>query len=398
MLCLGIETSCDDTCVALVENGQLRAQLAASQARVHALFGGVVPELASREHHRLLGLLFDTLMADEGLAPKDLDCISVARGPGLLGSLLVGVAFAKGLSLGTGARLVGGNHLHAHLLAYGLEQPLVFPALGLLVSGGHTHLYAMHSPTQFTVLGKTLDDAAGEAFDKAGKMMGLPYPAGVHIDTLAREATLKEALLEAKAACQGQSVAGAANKAGTGKPKRTGHQFPRPYLDNDTLDFSFSGLKTSMAGYMAKHPLPPVRWNPATGAVETPEQGRAELGTVCAAYSQAVVDTLVEKTRRALQRQPGMQGLVLAGGVAANSMLRTAMQALAAEHSMPFLAPRHALCADNAAMVAYLGWLLAKEGFYHTLSFEAIPRGKAVPSDWCQFGSSDPLQSMKCSG
>lgn len=382
VLCLGIETSCDDTCVALVENGTLRAQLAASQARVHALFGGVVPELASREHHRLLGLLFDTLMAEAGVAPNNLDCISVARGPGLLGSLLVGVAFAKGLSLGTGARLVGVNHLHAHLLAYGLEQPLVFPALGLLVSGGHTHLYAMHSSTQFTVLGKTLDDAAGEAFDKAGKMLGLPYPAGVHIDTLAREA----ARAEVQAAHQGQGVAEAALTVGKGKPGRAGHMFPRPYLDNDTLDFSFSGLKTSMAGYLAKHPLPAVRWNPATGTVETPEQGRAELGSVCAAYSQAVVDTLVEKTRRALHRQPGMQGLVLAGGVAANSMLRKAMQALAAEHGVPFLAPSPALCADNAAMVAFSGWLLAKEGFYHTLSFEAIPRGKVVPSDWHQLG------------
>ena len=382
MLCLGIETSCDDTCVALVENGKLRAHLAASQARVHALFGGVVPELASREHHRLLGVLFDTLMADEGFAPEDLDCISVARGPGLLGSLLVGVAFAKGLSLGTGARLVGVNHLHAHLVAYGLEEPLVFPALGLLVSGGHTHLYAMHSPTQFTVLGKTLDDAAGEAFDKAGKMLGLPYPAGVHIDSLAREA----AHADAKAASQGQSMPGAAKKIGQGKPGRTGHMFPRPYLDNDTLDFSFSGLKTAMAGYLAKNSLPAMRWNPATGEVETPEQGRAELSSVCQAYSQAVVDTLVAKTRRALQRQPGMQGLVLAGGVAANSMLRSAMQALAAEYGLPFLAPSPALCADNAAMVAFLGWLLAKEGFYHTLSFEAIPRGKAVPSDWHQFG------------
>ena len=163
MLCLGIESSCDETALAVVRDGVLLDAVLASQADIHALFGGVVPELASREHYRYLGTLFDQLMRRLDLRPVDLDVVAVSRGPGLLGSLLVGVAFAKALALGCGARFLGVNHLHAHLLAAGLENALRFPALGLLVSGGHTHIYRMESPSRCIVLGRTLDDAAGEA-------------------------------------------------------------------------------------------------------------------------------------------------------------------------------------------------------------------------------------------
>jgi len=187
MRILGIETSCDETAVALVTDGRLVAERLATQIDVHALFGGVVPEIASREHLRVLPRLFDELMAETGLRAGDLDAIAVARGPGLLGSLLVGVSFAKGLSLSTGVPLVGVNHLWAHLLAPGLVEELLFPALGLLVSGGHTHTYLVRSPVEFELLGRTLDDAAGEAFDKVAKLLNIAYPGGRFIDMLGAE-------------------------------------------------------------------------------------------------------------------------------------------------------------------------------------------------------------------
>ncbi|MCL2123838.1 MAG: tRNA (adenosine(37)-N6)-threonylcarbamoyltransferase complex transferase subunit TsaD, partial [Desulfovibrionaceae bacterium] len=184
MLCLGIESSCDETALALVHDGTLVDAVLASQADMHALFGGVVPELASREHYRFMGPLYDQLMSRNGLTAAELDVVAVARGPGLLGSLLVGVAFAKALALGTHARFVGVNHLHAHLLAVGLQESIPWPCLGLVVSGGHTEIYRMESPMRFTRLGRSLDDAAGEAFDKIAKLLGLPYPGGIHLDAL----------------------------------------------------------------------------------------------------------------------------------------------------------------------------------------------------------------------
>lgn len=349
MLCLGIETSCDDTSLALIENGRALAQVMSSQASLHALFGGVVPELASREHSRLIGPLFDSLFASTGRTPSHVDVVSVARGPGLLGSLLVGVSFAKAFAFATGATLIGVNHLHAHLMIAGLENTLELPALGVLVSGGHTHLYRIESPTEFISLGKTLDDAAGEAFDKAGKMLGLPYPAGRHIDELSR-------------------LGKADNKL-----------FPRPYTDNSSLDFSFSGLKTALATYLAKHPDLKTSWNPETG--ERALENSQGLPDLCASYTAAVVDTLTLKTERALKAYPGCRSLVLAGGVAANSSLRQAMAELAKRFSLPFLVPKHEYCTDNAMMIAYLGNLLASSGYHHPLGFEAIPRGRAIPND-----------------
>ena len=355
MLCLGIESSCDDTSLALVEDGRLLAQVTSSQVDVHALFGGVVPELASREHARLLGPLYHKLLSDAAVNLRDIDVIAVARGPGLLGSLLVGVAFAKSLAFGAGKRFVGINHLHAHLLAGGLEEELLFPSLGLLVSGGHTHLYRIDGSTAFTVLGKTLDDAAGEAFDKAGKMLGLPYPAGRQIDLLAEE--------------------------GRADPKL----FPRPYLHSGNLDFSFSGLKTAMQTYLSARPEVAVSWDAATGEPVLPEKGeqRAILANCCASYRLAVVDTLRAKAAMALDdpAQKDLCGVILAGGVAANSLLRQQMEELAQSRGKKFIVPRPGLCTDNGAMVAYLGWLLAVKGYCHPLSMEAIPRGRTIPDD-----------------
>lgn len=347
MLCLGVESSCDETALALVEDGRLLHSVLATQADMHALFGGVVPELASREHYRYIGSLFDDLMRRSGKRPSDIDLVAVARGPGLLGSLLVGVAFAKGLALGLGVRLLGVNHLHAHLLAVGLEHPLDFPALGLLVSGGHTHLYRMEAPWKCVTLGRTLDDAAGEAFDKVGKVLGLAYPGGRLMDALAREGT-----------------------AG-------GVVFPRPYLDNDNLDFSFSGLKTAASSYI-QQTLQPATWpRPLCSVDEAPQA----LKDCCAAFNAAVVDTLCAKTKRALDRNPQLNTVVLAGGVACNSLLRKRIADLMESRGGRALFPSPHLCTDNAAMIAYAGWLIGKEGYFHTLQMETIPRGRIVPDD-----------------
>ena len=347
MLCLGVESSCDETALALVEDGVLLHSVLATQADVHALFGGVVPELASREHYRFVGSLFDELIHRTGKKASDIDLVTVARGPGLLGSLLVGVAFAKGLALGLESRFLGVNHLHAHLLAAGLEHPLTFPALGLLVSGGHTHLYHIESPWNCIPLGRTLDDAAGEAFDKVAKVLGLSYPGGRLMDALAREG-------------QADSVV-----------------FPRPYLDNDNLDFSFSGLKTAASSHI-QQALQDLTWpRPLCSVEEAPQQ----LKDCCAAFNAAVVDTLCKKTKRALDRIPQLQTLILAGGVACNSLLRQRITELMESRGGRALIPSPHLCTDNAAMIAYAGWLLGKEGFYHHLNMETIPRGRAVPND-----------------
>ncbi len=348
MLVLGIESSCDETGLALVGDGRLIDSVLASQADVHALFGGVVPELASREHLRFMGPLYDELMRRQGLKTADLDCVAVARGPGLLGCLLVGSAFAKGLCLAGGCRLVGVNHLLAHLLVAGLEQELVFPCLGLLVSGGHTNIYLFTSPVESVQLGRTLDDAAGEAFDKCGKVFGLAYPGGRMLDALARR--------------------------GTADPKL----FPRPYLDNDNLDFSFSGLKTALAQHARAHFAPGAWPVPLTSVEDAPEA----LCDCCASFNLAVVETLEAKTRRALDRHPECRALMTAGGVAANSLLRARMERLAKARGVPLLIPGPALCTDNAAMIAHAGWLMARAGLHHDLSLEAVPRGRAIPDDW----------------
>ena len=356
-LVLGIETSCDETALALVRDRTVLAEAMASQVAAHALFGGVVPELASREHLRCLGPLLDGLLAQAGVGLADLDAVAVARGPGLLGSLLVGVSLAKGLALASGAALVGVNHLEAHLLAPALDADIPFPALGLLVSGGHTQLCLMRSAIEFETLGRTLDDAAGEAFDKAAKSLNLPYPGGKVMDDLARLAEPDPDL------------------------------FPRAYVANDNLDFSFSGLKTAMAQYVAAHPhlrLPALAL-PPEGAALDPERLPADLARVCASYNLAVAETLRIKVERALDRAPvrgDVRGLVAAGGVAANSMLRATLAGVAARRGLPLLLPPPRLCTDNGAMVALAGSFLFEAGLVHGPDLEAIPRGRAVPRDY----------------
>lgn len=335
MLCLGIESSCDECGLAIFKDGQLLDQVIASQVDLHALFGGVVPELASREHYRHIGPLFDLLLNRVGITAYDLDMIAVTRGPGLLGSLLVGTAFAKSLACSLDIPILGINHLHAHLLAIGLEYKPVFPAVGLLVSGGHTQLYLIEAADSFKQLGITLDDAAGEAFDKIGQILKLPYPAGKTIDMLSTRATVASTKL------------------------------PRPYLDNSSLDFSFSGLKTAAAQILEQAPIP---------------EGQ-ELANFCASVNQTISDVLIHKLDRALEAYPECKAVWLAGGVAANSEIRKRAAALAASRDLAFLSPSPAFCTDNAAMIAFAGYQLGKMGYRHCIDFETIPRGKKIPDD-----------------
>jgi N6-L-threonylcarbamoyladenine synthase len=351
MLCLGIETSCDETALALVGQGRLVDAVMASQADTHNLFGGVVPELASREHYRYIGALYDLLMQRNNLNLRDIGLISVARGPGLLGCLLVGIAFAKGLALGGNIPLIGVNHLHAHFLAANLETKLSFPALGLLVSGGHTHLYRINSPTDFAILGRTLDDAAGEACDKLAKMLGMPYPGGALLDRLAKGHTADI------------------------------HLFPRPYINSNNLDFSFSGLKTAAAAYLTKH----TNLIEMGNAVRRDGESAATqaLGEVCASYLTAVADTLAHKVNKALSMWQGGKpaALIVAGGVAANSYVRGFIGQIAEDQKIPLILPSSALCTDNGAMIAHAGELAFQAGYWHDLSLSAIPRGRPIPDD-----------------
>jgi N6-L-threonylcarbamoyladenine synthase len=307
---LGIETSCDETAAAVVEDGRrILSDVVATQIEIHRRWGGVVPELASRNHVVQVIPVIDEALSAAGGAGR-IDAIAVTSGPGLVGALLVGVQVAKALALAWGKPLVGVNHLEGHLLAAFLgEPPPRFPFLGLVVSGGHTSLYAARGFGDYQLLGQTRDDAAGEAFDKGAKLLGLPYPGGVAIDRLARGGD------------------------------RQAVRFPRAVVKGAEYDFSFSGLKTALLHHVRKHGVP-----------EGP--GLADL---CASYQEAIVGALVQKAFRAARRLQ-LPRLVLAGGVAANSRLRAAALERAAEYEdLEVVVPAARLCTDNAAMIAVAG-------------------------------------------
>lgn len=347
MICLGIETSCDETSVGIWNHDALWREVVHTQIPMHSVFGGVVPELASREHLRQLDGIVHSLLHKAKADIHGLDVIAVTRGPGLLGALLVGIAYAKSLSIALRIPLVGVNHLHAHLLACEFSAPIDYPALGLLVSGGHTHLYVMHGPMNFELVGRTLDDAAGEAFDKIAKLLNLPYPGGKYIDILAGH--------------------------GTANPRL----FTKPYLNNENCDFSFSGLKTAVANYISGHDLPQIAY--ADFQIETIS---AQIKDLCASVNWTIVETLLEKTRRALRLHPEVKTLCVAGGVAANSLVRRVFFDFAAIQNLKFLVPEQNYCGDNGAMIAYAGQQIATQGYISSLDFEAIPRGKHVPNDY----------------
>jgi len=315
---LGIETSCDETAAAVVEDGRrARSDVVATQIELHRRWGGVVPELASRNHVMQVMPVIDEALARAGVAPAQLDGVAVTSGPGLVGALLVGVQVAKALALAWEKPLVGVNHLEGHLLASFLaEAPPAFPFLGFVVSGGHTSLYAAAGFGQYRLLGATRDDAAGEAFDKGAKLLGLPYPGGVAIDRLAAE----------------------------GDPRAV--RFPKAIVRGSELDFSFSGVKTALLHHVRKHGVP---------------EGRA-LADLCASYQEAIVRALTEKLFRAA-RKLQLDRIVLSGGVAANSRLRAAVVARAAEYEgVQAFVPPARLCTDNAAMIAVAGTEALRRG------------------------------------
>jgi N6-L-threonylcarbamoyladenine synthase len=332
MLILGIETSCDETAAAVIEDGRIiRSNVISSQVLVHAEYGGVVPEVASRQHLATVVKVVRQALRDAGAEAQQLGGIAATCGPGLVGPLLVGVEMAKSMAYAMGKKVVGVNHLRGHLAAVFLEhtenpRPPPFPHLALLVSGGHTTLFRVEAKAKTELLGSTRDDAAGEAFDKVGKLLGLGYPGGVVIDRL----------------------------AANGNP--TAFQFPRPLPGREDVDFSFSGLKTAVATKIDKDGRP----------------GAAALEDFCASFQAAVVDVLVKKTRRALARE-GLRHLLVCGGVAANRGLRQALARTAEEDGFSLYLPTPKLCTDNAAMIALAGTWALERGEYGGLDLSVDP-------------------------
>ncbi len=326
MKILGIESSCDETAAAVYVNGELLSNVVASQS-IHEKYGGVVPELASRAHQKSISSTVRQALEESGYRPDELDAVAVTNGPGLMGALLVGLSFAKGFCLRHNLRLIGVNHMDAHIYANFIEDKPEYPMLSLVVSGGHTQIVHVTEPFEHTILGKTRDDAAGEAFDKTGKLLGLPYPAGPVMDRYAKE----------------------------GNPKF--HRFPQALL-NEGLDFSFSGLKTSVLYYLEK-----VREEEGEVYLEK------HLKDICASVSEAITGVLVHKLNRAID-QTGCRTILLAGGVSANSMLREKVMKLCDGKNLSLHIPKMAYCTDNAAMIAVTGFLKAKRGEFDDLSLK----------------------------
>jgi N6-L-threonylcarbamoyladenine synthase len=315
LLILGIDTSCDDTSAAVVQDGRkIVSNIVSSQSDIHARYGGIVPELASRRHIEMILPVVEEALKQAGVTLHDLSAVAVCHGPGLIGSLLVGCSFAKAVCYGQNIPLVGVNHLEGHLLSPFLEeQAPEFPFISLVVSGGHTSLYLAEDYGKYTVLGKTRDDAAGEAYDKISKLLGLSYPGGPIIDNLAKK----------------------------GNPMAIA--FPRAYLP-ETLDFSFSGLKTAVLHHVKGLPSD----SPLTSA-------SARLPDIAASFQAAVLDVLVRKTEWAVNKT-GFRRVALSGGVSANSGLRQRMKETGERKHIEVFIPSVSLCTDNAAMIAAAGY------------------------------------------
>ncbi len=336
MIILGIETSCDETSASVVEDGiKVHSNIVASQQELHSRFGGVVPEVACRAHTDTIITVIDKAVTEANIKLSDIDAISVANTPGLIGALLIGLTTAKTLSWLLGIPLITINHLHAHIYASKIEhEDIDYPAISLVVSGGHTSLFLTQSETRHTQVGGTIDDAAGEAFDKVGKILGLGYPAGPEIDTISKKGNGKAIL------------------------------FPRSYLKKDSLDFSFSGVKTAVL----YHCLGQDSKN--TG--EMPELKDREIADLAASFQEAVVDVLVNKTIFAATKFSA-RSIILGGGVACNSRLRQRLADAAKQRDIPLYYPSKKLCMDNAAMVAGLAYHKYDEEAFSGLEVEAMP-------------------------
>ena len=330
---LAIESSCDDTSAAVLKNKTVLSNVIATQ-KIHEEYGGVVPELASRAHQKNIVPVVKSAIDKAGISVEQLNAIAFTRGPGLLGSLLVGTSFAKGLSINLGIPLIEVNHMKAHILAHlidnnNYEQEVEFPMLCLTVSGGHTQLVIVSSPSEFKIVGETIDDAAGEAFDKIAKTMGLPYPGGPLIDKLAKE----------------------------GNPKA--FKFPISVVKD--LDYSFSGLKTSVLYFLQKE----VKKNP-----NFIEENKADL---CASVQYTIIQTLLKKLNQAIEiYEP--KSIALAGGVSANSELRSTLVDLGKELAIPAFIPAFEYCTDNAAMIGISGYYNFLNDQFSDLNVTASPR------------------------
>lgn len=329
-LILAFESSCDETSVAVVEDGRfIRSNVIASQVKSHMRFGGVVPEVASRHHVEQISQVYQMALDQAGVEIDQIDAIAVTYGPGLVGALLVGVTAAKTLAFVHHKPLIAVNHLAGHIYANQLSQALEFPLLALIVSGGHTELVYMAEDGDFQVVGETQDDAVGEAYDKVGRILDLPYPAGKYLDQLAH---------------QGQDT----------------YAIPRAMLQEDNLDFSFSGMKSAVM-------------NLVHNAQQRGE--KIDTANLACSFQQAAVEILVDKSMRALDRYPQVRQFILAGGVAANSALRQQLaQTLAQKHpDLPLLIPDFSLCGDNAAMIGAAAYSLYQQGRFVELDLNAQP-------------------------
>jgi N6-L-threonylcarbamoyladenine synthase len=327
MLVLGIESSCDETAAAVINNGKMRSNVIASQIAVHSPYGGVVPEIASRKHIEAINPVICRALCDANVKLRDIEGIAVTRGPGLIGSLLIGLSTAKALAFALDIPLAGVNHLEGHIAAAFLAEKVpAIPFMALVVSGGHTSVYLAKNYHDFELMGQTRDDAAGEAFDKAAKLLNLGYPGGVVIDKISKGANPK-------------AVA-----------------FPRAMKDSP--DFSFSGLKTSLLTMLKKR-----------GRDFAPE----ELPDIVASYQEAIVDVLLEKTIKAA-KDNGVNRIVVCGGVAANSRLRERFAEETAARNLELFIPPVILCTDNAAMIGAIGEIMLKNGHRNSLDLNAVSR------------------------
>ncbi len=326
---LAIESSCDETSVAILEDGRkILCNIISSQIDIHTKFGGVVPEIASRKHLEIINRILDAALKEAGLTIDDIDLVSVTRGPGLIGALLVGVSAAKAVSFVRNIPIVGVNHMEGHICANYLANPnLEPPFISLVVSGGHTYLCRIDDYATYTVLGTTRDDACGESFDKVARQLGLGYPGGPKIQKISAE----------------------------GNPEAV--YFPRAMMDEDNYDFSFSGLKTAVINY-----------------VHTLEQKHMKIpvADIAASFQQAIIDVLVHKTRKLL-KETGLKTFCLSGGVAANMPLREALKKMCDEEDVEFHVPPMILCTDNAAMIGCAGYYHYLKRGKDDLSFEVDP-------------------------
>ena len=328
MTILAVETSCDETAIAILRDGELLASEVASQIALHAATGGVVPEVAARDHLRTLRPTLNAALEKAGVALGEVDAFAATRGPGLATSLMIGLSVAKGLAVGFGKPFLGVNHMEGHLLSPFFKRGGVRPAIGLIVSGGHTMLVDIESVGSYRLLGQTQDDAAGEAFDKVGKLLGLPYPGGPNVNRIARDGNT------------------------------TAFDFPRSMIHSDDFAFSFSGLKTSVRYLL-------------------PKLAEVPLADVCASFQEAVVDVLVTKTIRAAQTT-GRRVVAVSGGVSCNTRLREKLTAACAQRGLELLLAEPSLCTDNAAMIGYVASLRLAMGDTSPLTVEIDPNLRLV--------------------